>query len=55
MSNLLYSENNLIGRSLSKVFQKFDDVSNLFENAAHNGSNYLNGHCFVSLMLCVPV
>ena len=23
--------------------------------AAHNGSNYLNGHCFVSLMLCVPV
>ena len=23
--------------------------------AAHNGSNYLNGHCFVSIMLCVPV
>ena len=23
--------------------------------AAHNGSNYLNGHCFVSVMLCVPV
>lgn len=27
----------------------------LFDHAAHNGSNYLNGHCFVSLMLCVPV
>ena len=23
--------------------------------AAHNGSNYLNGHCFVRVMLCVPV
>ena len=28
---------------------------NKFDHAAHNGSNYLNGHCFVSLMLCVPV
>ena len=27
----------------------------LFDHAAHNGSNYLNGHCFVSIMLCVPV
>ena len=26
-----------------------------FDHAAHNGSNYLNGHCFVSIMLCVPV
>lgn len=33
----------------------FEDVSKLFDHAAHNGSNYLNGHCFVSLMLCVPV
>ena len=23
--------------------------------AAHNGSNYLNGHCFVRVMFCVPV
>ena len=30
-------------------------MSKLFDHAAHNGSNYLNGHCFVSLMLCVPV
>ncbi len=38
-----------------KYGKKFEDVSKLFDHAAHNGSNYLNGHCFVSLMLCVPV
>ncbi len=38
-----------------KFGRKFEDVSKLFDHAAHNGSNYLNGHCFVSLMLCVPV
>lgn len=38
-----------------KSGKKFEDVSKLFDHAAHNGSNYLNGHCFVSLMLCVPV
>lgn len=40
---------------VSKFGRKFADVSKLFDHAAHNGSNYLNGHCFVSLMLCVPV
>lgn len=39
----------------AKFGEKFEDVSKLFDHAAHNGSNYLNGHCFVSLMLCVPV
>ena len=39
----------------AKFGKKFDNVSKLFDHAAHNGSNYLNGHCFVSLMLCVPV
>ncbi len=39
----------------SKFGKKFEDVSKLFDHAAHNDSNYLNGHCFVSLMLCVPV
>ena len=34
---------------------KFEDVSILFDYATHRGSSYLNGHCFVSLMLCVPV
>ena len=40
---------------ISKFGRKFEDVSKLFDHAAHNGSNYLNGHCFVSLMLCVPI
>ena len=40
---------------VSKFGKQFEDVSKLFDHAAHNGSNYLNGHCFVSLMLCVPV
>lgn len=40
---------------ISKFGKKFEDVSILFDHAAHNGSNYLNGHCFVSIMLCVPV
>ena len=39
----------------SKFGTKFENVSKMFDHAAHNGSNYLNGHCFVSLMLCVPV
>ncbi len=38
-----------------KSGRKFEDVSSLFDHAAHGGSNYLNGHCFVSLMLRVPV
>ena len=40
---------------VSKFGKKFEDVSKLFDHATHNGSNYLNGHCFVSVMLCVPV
>lgn len=40
---------------ISKFGRKFEDVSKLFDHAAHNGSNYLNGHCFVSMMLCIPV
>lgn len=38
-----------------KFGRKFEHVSKLFDHAVHNGSNYLNGHCFVSVMLCVPV
>ena len=34
---------------------KFEDVAKIYDHAAHGGSHYLNGHCFVSLMLCVPV
>lgn len=38
-----------------KYGKKFEDVSKLFDHSAHNGSGYLNGHCFVSVMLCVPM
>ena len=40
---------------VQKSGKNFEDVSKLFDHAAHNGSNYLNGHCFVSVLLCVPV
>ena len=40
---------------VEKFGKKFECVSKLFDHAAHNGSNYLNGHCFVSLSLQVPV
>ena len=37
---------------VAKSGTKFENVSKLFDHVAHNGSNYLNGHCFVSMMLC---
>lgn len=40
---------------ISKFGKKFEDVSKLFDHVAHNDSNYLNGHCFVSLMLCISI
>ena len=41
---------------VTKFGTKFENVSKLFDHSANNGSNYLNGHCFVSLMLCtIPV
>jgi len=40
---------------IPKSGTKFANVSKLFDHAAHNSSSYLNGHCFVSVMLCVPV
>lgn len=36
---------------ISKFGTKFENISKLFDHAAHNGCNYLNGYCFVSLML----
>ncbi len=40
---------------VSKFGKKFEDISKLFDHAAHHDSIYLNGHCFVCVMLCVPV
>ena len=39
---------------VEKYGTKFQAHSKLFDHAAHNGSNYLDGHCFVSLMIHVP-
>lgn len=38
-----------------KSGKKFEHISKLYDHAAHGGSSYLNGHCFVSLMFCVPI
>ena len=40
---------------VAKYGTKFEEVSKLFDHAAHQGSSYLHGHCFVSLLLCIPV
>lgn len=40
---------------VEKYGMEFQARSKLFDHAAHNGSNYLDGHCFVSVMLHVPV
>ena len=40
---------------VEKFGTSFECRSCLFDHASHNGSNYLNGHCFVSLLMHVPV
>ena len=40
---------------MTQWFRNLEKNSRIFDHAAHHGSNYLNGHCFVSVMLCVPV
>jgi hypothetical protein len=39
----------------AKYGDQFDCYSKLFDHAKHNGTNYLNGHCFVSLVISIPV
>jgi len=39
----------------AKYGTKFECYSKLFDHARHNGSSYLNGHCFVALAVSVPV
>jgi len=39
----------------AKFGTKFECYSKMFDHAQHNGSSYLNGHCFVALAICVPV
>ena len=40
---------------VEKSGKHFELCSKLYAHAAHNGSNYLNGHCMVSLPLSFPV
>lgn len=40
---------------VEKFGKKFEHCSTLFDHAAHNGTNYLNGHCFVSMLLSTPI
>lgn len=39
---------------VEKFATKFELCSKLFDHAAHNGSNYLNDHCMVSILLSFP-
>lgn len=39
---------------IAKYGEKFEHRSKLFDHASHNGSNYLNGHCFVSMEMSLP-
>ena len=40
---------------VEKFGKHFELCSNLYDHVAHHGSNYLNGHCMVSLLLSFPV
>lgn len=40
---------------VEKEGEKFELCARLFDHAAHNGFNYLNGHCMVSILLSFPV
>ena len=41
--------------TVPKFGKKFDAVSVLHDHVCHSGKPYVNGHCFVSLTLSVPV
>ena len=41
--------------TVPKFGKKSDAVSVLHDHACHTGKPYVNGHCFVSLALSVPV
>jgi len=39
----------------AKYGTHFEEYGKMFDHAKHDGSLYLNGHCFVALAVCVPV
>ena len=40
---------------VEKEGDTFEEKRRLFDHTAKNGSNYLNGHCYVSLIMMVPI
>lgn len=38
-----------------KFGNKFDCYGKLFDHTQHNGTSYLNGHCFVLLVINIPI
>ncbi|MBQ8135714.1 MAG: hypothetical protein IJ192_15160 [Clostridia bacterium] len=40
---------------VEKYREHFENREKLFNHARHNGFNYLYGHCFVSIILSIPV
>ena len=40
--------------TIAKFGKKFEDAAVLFDHSDHTGHPYVNGHCFVSLTICVP-
>ena len=40
---------------VEKKGKKFDNIKTLFDHTCKNGSNYLDGHCFVTILMCIPV
>lgn len=41
--------------TIAKAGKHFDGVSILYDHARHNGKAYVNGHCFVSITMSVPI
>ena len=40
---------------VEKKGKKFENIKTLFDHTCKNGSNYLDGHCFVTITMCIPV
>lgn len=39
----------------AKSWDKFDWYRKLFDHTKHDSTSYLNGHCFVSLVISIPL
>ena len=39
----------------AKFGNKFDCCGKLFDHTKHDGTSYLNGHCFASLVISIPI